>query len=188
MDAMIFSQSYSDDDIVNADQFLLTETGYLHSGPILVTAPPSNKYHGEEFCTTFPDHGGPAPLFVLLFDNHFSYRVESLAMMCVVREKAAIEVLESEMDSGFSFNCSEQGGFTALVNGREFQSGSTIVLGDASYKKNSRVPADTWKAEDGQFVVECVKVMSGQRIKVHMEDIKINLPARLVQGKTWTLT
>lgn len=188
MDAMIFSQSYSDDDIVNADQFLLSETGYLHPGPILVTAPPSDDYHGGDLCTTFPDHDSPASLFVLLFDDDFSDRLESLAMMCVVREKAAIEVLESEMNKGCSFNFSEQGDFTALVDGREFQSGSTIVLGDASYKKTSRVPADTWKAEDGQFVVECVKVMLGVRIKAHMEDIKINLPARLVQGKTWTLT
>lgn len=188
MDAMIFSQSYSDEEIVNADQFLLSETGYLHPGPILVSAPPRDEYHGEESCTSFPDHNSPAPLFVLLFDNNFSYGVKSLAMMCLVREKAAIEVLESEMDKGFSYNVSKEGDFTALVDGRQFQSGSTIVLGDASYKKTSRVPADTWNAEDGQFVVECIKVMLGMRIKVHVGDIKIRLPARLVQGKTWTLT
>lgn len=149
---------------------------------------PHDEYHGEESCTTFPDHDSPAPLFVLLFDDNFSYRLESLAIMCLVREKAAIEVLKSEMDKGCSFNFSNQGGFTAVVDGRELPSGSTIVLGDASYKKTPRVPADTWNAEDGQFVVECVKVMLGMRIKVHVGDIKIKLPARLVQGKTWALT
>lgn len=188
MIAMIFRQSYSSDDIVNADEFLLFETGYLHDGPIFVAVPPREDHQGEELRTAFPDPDSPPLLFVLLFHEDFSDTLESAAMMCMVRDKAAIEVLESELDKGCSFNCSQQRGFTGLVDGRQYQSGSTIVLGNASYRKTSRVPADTWKAEDGQFVVECIKVMSGRRFGGLMGHNIIKLPARLVQGKTWTLT
>ncbi|KAK1962844.1 hypothetical protein LY78DRAFT_660871, partial [Colletotrichum sublineola] len=188
-DALILRPDHSNEDIANADQFLLFEAGVFSKGPVWIANPPNEEYHRRRISIPSADPSESSPLLVILIYRNFDERVATTVMMGLVRNEAAISSLMSEWDKSnilgpevrqVRFGKDE----TEDVDG---QSSSTVTIRRVKYKQG---PDGEFFVPDGhnQFVVECLKVMVGVRVSTkRMEDIDIKIPGRLVQSGSWLL-